>query len=290
MSEVKHVNAVIMAAGTSSRFAPLSFERHKALTVVCGEVLIERQIRQLQEAGINEIYVVTGYKAEQFTYLVPAFGVQLIYNSEYLTRNNNGSIWCAREVINNTYICSADNYFAINPFERDPGEAYYSAVYSKGATNEWCITEKEGYIDSVMVGGRDSWYMLGHVFWNGIFSSRFLSILEAEYNKTETVDKLWEDIFIEHIHELPMRMKKYPDGVIYEFDTLDELRQFDPSYVTNTRSVFLKMIAAELRVGEAQIIGIRSYKDHNAAAAGFTFQCGKNHYRYGYNSRKLEEI
>ena len=59
-------NAVIMAAGTSSRFAPLSYEIHKALIEVRGEILIERQIRQLKEAGVPEIYIVTGYKAEQF--------------------------------------------------------------------------------------------------------------------------------------------------------------------------------------------------------------------------------
>ena len=34
-------NAIIMAAGTSSRFAPLSFERPKALIEVRGEILIE---------------------------------------------------------------------------------------------------------------------------------------------------------------------------------------------------------------------------------------------------------
>lgn len=62
-------NAVIMAAGTSSRFAPLSYEKPKGLINVKGEVLIERQIRQLKEAGINEIYIVTGYKAEEFQYL-----------------------------------------------------------------------------------------------------------------------------------------------------------------------------------------------------------------------------
>ena len=33
-------NAIIMAAGTSSRFAPLSYESHKAMTVVRGEVLV----------------------------------------------------------------------------------------------------------------------------------------------------------------------------------------------------------------------------------------------------------
>ena len=46
-------NAIIMAAGTSSRFAPLSFERPKALIEVRGEILIERQIRQLRKDGIE---------------------------------------------------------------------------------------------------------------------------------------------------------------------------------------------------------------------------------------------
>ena len=57
-------NAVIMAAGTASRFAPLSYERPKALIEVKGEVLIERQIRQLKEAGVPEIIVIAGYKKE----------------------------------------------------------------------------------------------------------------------------------------------------------------------------------------------------------------------------------
>lgn len=38
-------NAVIMAAGMSTRLAPLSYETPKALLNVHGEVLIERQIR-----------------------------------------------------------------------------------------------------------------------------------------------------------------------------------------------------------------------------------------------------
>ena len=63
------MNAVIMAAGTASRFAPLSYERPKGLLEVKGEVLIERQIRQLKEAGVDDITVVVGYKAEMFEYL-----------------------------------------------------------------------------------------------------------------------------------------------------------------------------------------------------------------------------
>ena len=89
-------NAIILAAGTASRFAPISYEKPKALIRVKGEILIERQIRQLKEAGINEIIIVIGYKAEQFEYLKKKFGVILVYNLEYLNRNNNGSIFAVR--------------------------------------------------------------------------------------------------------------------------------------------------------------------------------------------------
>lgn len=58
----KVTNAVVMAAGLSQRFAPLSYERPKGLLKVRGEILIERQIRQLLDAGISDITVVVGYK------------------------------------------------------------------------------------------------------------------------------------------------------------------------------------------------------------------------------------
>ena len=42
-------NAIIMAAGMSSRFAPLCYETPKGLLNVKGEKLIEREILQLKE-------------------------------------------------------------------------------------------------------------------------------------------------------------------------------------------------------------------------------------------------
>ena len=109
-------NAVIMAAGLSSRFAPISYEKPKGLLKVRGEVLIERQIRQLKEAGIDDITVVVGYKKEYFFYLKEKFGVRIVVNPEYATRNNNGTLWHVRDILGNTYICSSDDYFAENPF------------------------------------------------------------------------------------------------------------------------------------------------------------------------------
>lgn len=283
-------NAIIMAAGTASRFAPLSYEKPKALIEVRGEVLIERQIRQLREAGIKEVVVVTGYKAEQFEYLKDKYGVVLVHNPDYLTRNNNSSIYVAREHIKNSYICSSDNYFITNPFESDVDESYYSAVYMEGETGEWCISEEDGWITDVKVGGEDSWVMLGHVFWSDSFSHSFLHILEDEYEWPETANKLWETIYIEHIKELPMKIRKYPADYIFEFDTLDELREFDTSYVNDTRSTILKRIAVELGVEEKDIRSVKAFKDKDNVAAGFTFETRERKYRYYYETQNMEEI
>lgn len=45
------VNAIILAAGLSSRFVPLSYDVPKGLLKVKDEILIERQIKQLVAGG-----------------------------------------------------------------------------------------------------------------------------------------------------------------------------------------------------------------------------------------------
>lgn len=281
-------NAIIMAAGTSSRFAPLSYEIPKALIEIKGEVLIERQIKQIQEAGIKEIIIVTGYKKEKFEYLKEKYGVKLVHNEEYLNRNNNSSIYVVREYIKNSYICSADNYFTKNPFESEVEGSYYSAIYSEGETKEWCLEydEKEE-ITKVTIGGKDAWFMLGHAFWDEEFSKRFIPILENIYELEETKDLFWENIYMNHLDKLKMKIRKYTSDIIFEFDTLDELREFDRSYIEDTRSKILKKVAEELNVSEKEIEKIRAYKEGNNAASGFTFECKGKEYKYSYKAERM---
>ena len=284
-------NAVIMAAGASSRFAPLSFERPKALVTVKGEVLIERQIRQLYEAGIKTIYVVAGYKAEQLQYLENKYGVQILYNSEYTFRNNHSSIFFAKEVIKNTYICSADNYFINNPFETAVDESYYAALYAPDHTKEWCMhTDEEGYINRVEIGGKKAWYMMGHSFWSEDFSRRFIKILEDVYMKPETKKLFWEDILRYNLKDLRMKVRQYPENYIFEFDSIDELRQFDNSYVSDTRSTILKKIANQLRCTEADITSIYASEGPGSVATGIKFLCGEQEYEYMYSEGIIKRV
>lgn len=274
-------NAIIMAAGTSSRFVPLSVERPKGLVEVKGEILIERQIRQLKEAGITDITLVVGYKAEMFTYLRDKYAVDIVYNEDFARYNNTSSLIRVIEKLDNTFICSSDNYFPENVFTRDSVDSYYSALYAEGKTNEYClITDAEDQITDVKVGGHDSWYMVGHVFFNHEFSEKFRKLMIKEYCNETTKQGYWEDLYIRYIDQLPkMKINRYKEGDIQEFDSLDELRMFDESYKNDTRSSIVKQICKQLEVEEACVHAFRNIK-HKGNYLQFQFKVYDDVYEY----------
>lgn len=284
-------NAIIMAAGTSSRFVPLSAERPKGLLEVKGEILIERQIRQLQEAGISDITVVVGYKADMFFYLKDKFKVDIVYNEDYRRYNNTSSIIRVLDRLGDTYICSSDNYFPENVFLENPTNGYYSALFVHGETNEYCLgVDSQDYINNVTVGGYDSWYMVGHVFFSKEFSEKFKAILSKEYNNIETKLSYWEDVYIRHINELPkLQIHRYGEHEIEEFDSLDELRLFDSSYRKNTRSSVIRKIANMLVCEEDAITGFSNIP-HEGDFLLFSFQKDGTTYTYDDSTSLITEL
>ena len=254
-------NAVIMAAGFSSRFAPLSYECPKGLVKIKGEVLVERQIRQLQEAGILEIIVVVGYRKEDFYYLAEKFGVEIVENSEYSTRNNHSSLMAVKERLSNTYVCSVDNYFTVNPFRSYEWKAFYSAQWSEGETSEWCMrSDDTGRISEVQIGGRGSFYMVGAAYFDIDFSRKLLDIISSEYFVPSSRSKLWEDFFVEHLDSLDMEMKCFSEGCLLEFDSIDDAKSFDPVFLKEQQSEILDRITACLGCQREDIHSIVSLK------------------------------
>lgn len=117
--------AVILAAGIGMRMVPINTITPKALLDVKGEVLIERQIRQLHEAGITDISVVAGFMKEAFEYLVDKFNINLISNEYYASRNNIYSVSIASDRLSNCYIVPCDIWSRNNPFSRDELYSWY---------------------------------------------------------------------------------------------------------------------------------------------------------------------
>lgn len=225
-------NAIIMAAGYSARCMPLSNVMPKGLFVVKGEVLIEREIRQLLEAGIKDIIVVTGFMHEKYEYLQDKYGVKTILNSDYDKYNNMSSLYAAREYIDRSYILCCDNYYENNVFSKYVYSSYYSCVYSEKYCDEFCVTDvdENGIIKAIHRGGDRSWYTIGDAYFDHDFSKKFVAFMEAEWEQIETRKLLMDDFHIRHISDLPLVKVERPAGSIMEFDTLEEIYVFDPEF------------------------------------------------------------
>ena len=225
-------NAIIMAAGYSARCMPLSNVMPKGLFQVKGEVLIEREIRQLLEAGVTEIIVVTGFQAEKFVYLKEKYGVTLVHNEDFDKYNNMASLYAAQEYMANSYILCSDNYYKENVFHTYLYTPYYSCVYSEGYCDEFCVTgtDENGYITGVHRGGERAWYTIGDCYFDAGFSKKFRAFMNVEWGNYQTRNMLMDDFHIKHIAELPLRKKERAAGMVLEFDTLEEIREFDPGF------------------------------------------------------------
>lgn len=267
-------NAVILAAGMSTRFVPFNYEKPKGLLNVKGEVLIERQIRQLREKGIEEIVVVVGHMKEQFEYLSEKYGVILVEATDYAEKNNHASVYAARDYLKNTIITSSDLYFEENIFETYAYDAFYCTIFIPGKTAERGIeTDEDDRIIDTFYGDKcyDIWVTLGYAFFSKRFSDNFLSIMKDEFDLPETANKFWADIQDEHLQELFMYAKRVDSSVIHEFDSLEELREFDSKYLYDSGSSIMKKLCKLLAVRENGIIGIESLKKLKPSL--FKFRC-----------------
>jgi len=261
MKKVKVDNAIILAAGFGSRFVPITYELPKGLVSVKGEPMIERQIRQLLEKDIREIIIVVGYLKEKFDYLIDKYGVKLVYNPEYAVKNNLSSLYHARAHLKNTYVLSADNWMRENIFSAAEEKSWYSCVYKEGPTSEWCVrADERGRIAGVSIGGRDSWVMYGPVFLSESFSSVFAGKVEEYHRKPGKENYMWENVFIDELPCLDLYVNRQKSDNVYEFENIEELREFDPGYYDKTPNALINAIENVFGVQENEITCIKNLK------------------------------
>jgi len=226
-------NAVIMAAGYSARCMPLSSVLPKGLFRIKGEILIERQIEQLQHADIEEIIVVTGYLHDKFNYLQDKYGVKLIYNADYDKYNNMSSLYVAQKYLNNSYVLCSDNYYEENVFHKYVLYPYYSCVYSDKFCDEYCVTEvsENGDINKIHRGGEHTWYTIGDCYFDANYSEKFKMLMNDEWSDYNVRSMLMDDFQIKHLDVLRFKKKERIEDSILEFDTLEEIKEFDKEFI-----------------------------------------------------------
>lgn len=233
LSPYKVDNAIIMAAGRSRRCMPLSNYLPKGLFEIKGDTMVERQIKQLHDAGIKQIIIVVGYLKEKYYEMAKKYkDLIVIDNTEWEEKNNISSIYAAKDYLKNSYICCSDNWFAHNVYCDYVYDSYYACKYTDEFLDEYCVksTDKEGYMTSVKKGGEKCWYTIGEAFFNKEFSAKFIDYMVKEYYDPEVKYMLWDDFQIRHIDDLKLKVKGYSDDECKEFDTTEDILQFYPNF------------------------------------------------------------
>ena len=225
--------AVLLAAGRGKRLRPWTDETPKPLLEVQGRPLIERLIERLLSIGLREIYIVIGYRAEQFSYLAERFPeVQLVCNPLYDQANNILSLYAVRMHLENCIILDSDQMLRDGfelPMEFE--KSCYCCTWTEQPTKEWLLTVENHHVVNCSFGGNYGWQLFSISFWNAADGKRLAHHLEEAYNTPDFWPFYWDDIALT-LHPEAYDLDIFPVqmGDILEFDSVRDLATIDSHY------------------------------------------------------------
>lgn len=232
LNAYKPKNAIILAAGFGMRMVPINLETPKALLTVNGERLIERQIKQLNVVGItgSNIHIVVGFMKEKFEYLMDKYGVDLIVNSDYASRNNISSLVLASKYLKNSYIIPSDVWCDQNPFSAEELYSWYMVSDEIDDDSDVRVNRKN---ELVRVGNGAGNAMVGIAYLCGETAGILRNRLKSFSKEEQYVGSFWEETLYGRTEdgETPDRMivqaKVVHSSDVVEINTYEQLRDLD---------------------------------------------------------------
>ena len=226
--------AVFMAAGFGSRLVPITLNTPKPLVRVKGKRIIDSLLDAVIAVGIEEIYLVRGYLAEQFDQLLLKYPtIRFIENSVYNETNNISSAYFARHLLSGSYVFESD-LLLYNPalITKYQYSSNYLGVPTE-VTEDWCFNVgSSGYIKSMSLGGKNCYHMYGISYWNEEDGKQLEKDLENVYNNIPGgKQRYWDQVALEYCldhYKISVRPCSFED--IIEIDTFNELKQLDSNY------------------------------------------------------------
>ena len=264
-------NAVILAAGFGMRMVPINLSTPKALIEVGGEPLIERTIRQLHEQGIRNITVVAGFMKESFEYLMDEYGVDLVINPDYASKNNLHSLALVADRISNTYIIPCDIWCARNPYSSTEPYSWYMVselvdedstvrvnrkrelvtISDREAGNSMIgisyLTEPEAGIVRDNLRRMDADESFDEDFWEKALYARAASATHSHESKNGFKDRMI------------LQAKVVSSSDFVEIDTYEQLRDLD-SDSNHLKTDSIKTICSALSCKENEVTDISVLK------------------------------
>lgn len=226
--------AILMAAGLGSRMRPLTDTTAKPLVKVNGVPLIETVIAALEERGVSEIYIVTGYKAEQFDMIAANNSkVRLVNNPEYATKNNINSVAVVADRMKDAdcFICEADLFVANHGVlcRELPKSGYFGKMVT-GYSEDWVFdTDAARRITRIGKCGNDCFNMVGISFFKAADAEKIAAAVIEDVRKTENAQLFWDEVIDRLVKEgeLDLVVHEVSQDEIIECDTVGDLKKLE---------------------------------------------------------------
>lgn len=249
-------NAIILAAGYGMRMVPINTQSPKALIEIRGEVLIERTIRFLHEVGIGEIYVVVGYMKEQFEYLIDEFGVELIVNEAYTTKNNIHSMKLILKYLSNSYVIPCDIWYNRNPFRKNELYSWYMVSDITDNNSNIRVNRKMELVPINNSGSGNA--MVGVSYLTEETACIVRNKIQNLCANRKYDSAFWEEALYEKGRMIVQaRVVHAPDAV--EINTYEQLRELDENS-ESLNSDAISVISETLNVRSEEITNIEVLK------------------------------
>ena len=268
LAENKPRSAIILAAGYGLRMVPINTETPKGLLEVNGQPLIERLILQLQEVGIRKIYIIVGFMKEQYEYLIDAYGVELIVNREYGSKNNLHSLKRAAGHLANAYIVPCDLWCRTNPFRSHELYSWYMVSTAQDPDSTVRVNRKKELV--TVTGTTPGNRMVGISYLAPGDAETVRERLERFSRDRRYDDAFWEAVLYEKDRMLPAA-RIVDSGAVVEINTYEQLRELDhESTQLHTRSI--SAVANAMGVHVDEIKNIEALKK-GMTNRSFLFSC-----------------
>ncbi|MDE7453531.1 MAG: NTP transferase domain-containing protein [Clostridia bacterium] len=232
MENYRVKRAVIIAAGFGSRLVPITLNTPKPLVRVKGNRIIDSTLTALKEAGIEEIYLVRGYLAEQFDQLLYKFpNIKFIENPLYNETNNISSVLCAGDKVCGAYILEADlllsNKSLIKKYQYQSN--YLGIPVEK--SDDWCFYTEDKIVKKMSIGGVNCHQMVGISYWTEEDGKKLVEDVKKVFFMPGGKERYWDQVPLEYClsnYKVAVRECDFKD--IVEIDTYSELKAIDESY------------------------------------------------------------
>ena len=210
---------------------------------------------------------------EQYEYLIDRYDVNLVFNNEYMKKNNLHSLNKVINKLGNTYIIPCDIWCASNPFCSHELYSWYMVTDYESEESLVRVNRKKELVNTKRDENGNN--MIGIAYILKEEAKVLQQTIKDLSSKKEYNQAFWESALFNG-NRMIVGPKVAKSSEVFEINTYEQLRELDNDS-NQLQSDIIQLIANVLKCTEGDINSIKALKK-GMTNRSFEFKCKDNRY------------